>query len=148
MDPIRIKSPESDFTYTIEDGELNAVGKIYLQGRQEFSFPISEVNPKPIVLERRAPAFRQGLATVGLSIVAAVFFRFLEPSEVRTFLLLLMGVLAFTGLLLVIAFIRPRRYLTFANRAGAGLFIVIRTISNSKEVDRLLDALRAAGSTF
>ena len=68
MDSIRIKSPESDFTFTIKDGELSAIGKIYLQGRQEFSFPIAEMNPKPNVLERRAPAFRQGVATFGLAI--------------------------------------------------------------------------------
>ena len=62
----------------------------------------------------------------------------------RTFLLFLMGVLAFTGLLLAALFARSRRYLTFVNRGGSGLFNVIQTASNSAEVERLLEAIRAA----
>ena len=61
MEPIRIRNVESDFTYSIEDGRLKATGKVYLKGRQEYSFAMEDINPEPLVLEGRHQYFRQGV---------------------------------------------------------------------------------------
>jgi hypothetical protein len=143
-EPIHIKTFESEVVFVLEGGRLKGASKTRFHGREEFAFPISEVCPDPIVLECRHGWFRQGLWTIVLALIAAVFVSMFEDADARVVALAILTTFAAVGVLLLILFRHPYRFLTFTSRSGVPLFRITQTPSNHDAVEslrtRIIDA--------
>ena len=139
MEPINIKTLDSNLTFTVDGELLRAKGKVSLSGKQQFSFKMSEISDEPDIYERR-----HGLFVVGVILLVFTLASFFSVphASIRVLLYSIYAVCIITGCILIGRFYRPEEVLTFKNHAGIGLFSLTRTIHNASDVERLLEIFR------